>query len=103
MVGFHANLLLDQLGGYTYATIDKVQAAGNLNLRISPPLPSVSINDVGQLEGNSGTSRFVFTVSLSLATSKDVIVHFATADGTATTIANADYGGLIGTATRSVL
>ena len=81
-----------------YATIDQLRLAGNANLKITPPPPVVSIRDVRQLEGNSGTTRFVFTVSLSSATSKEVRVNFATADGTATTIANADYGGLINTA-----
>jgi hypothetical protein len=52
-------------------------------------VPSLSINDVSQAEGNSGTSNFAFTLSLSAAYSQPVSVNFATADGTAT--AGIDY------------
>src|SRR5262249_4772982 len=57
--------------------------------------PSLSINDVTQPEGNSGTTSFVFTVSLSQASGKTVTVNYATADGTAT--AGSDYTAASGT------
>ncbi|MEO7264521.1 MAG: lamin tail domain-containing protein, partial [Ferruginibacter sp.] len=51
----------------------------------------LSINDVSQNEGNSGTSNFNFTVRLSLpAPAGGVTFNIATANGTAT-IANNDY------------
>jgi hypothetical protein len=53
--------------------------------------PSLSINDVSQNEGNSGTTIFTFTVSLSQpAPPGGVTFNVATQDGTATT-ANDDY------------
>ncbi|WNH47040.1 putative Ig domain-containing protein [Xanthomonas hawaiiensis] len=52
--------------------------------------PALSINDVSQNEGNSGTTAFTFTVSLSQpAGTGGVSFDLATADGTAT--AGTDY------------
>ncbi len=51
--------------------------------------PNITINDVSQAEGNTGTSNFNFTVSLSAASGSPVTVNFQTADGTAT--APTDY------------
>ena len=45
--------------------------------------PRVSINSVTKNEGNSGTTPFVFTVSLSPAPSAPVSLSFATANGSA--------------------
>ena len=45
--------------------------------------PRVSINSVTKNEGNSGTTQFVFTVSLSAASSAAVSLNFATANGSA--------------------
>lgn len=61
------------------------------------PLPSLSINDVTVVEGNSGTVNAVFTVTLSAASGQTVQVNFATADGTATQ--PADYTNTSGTLT----
>jgi probable HAF family extracellular repeat protein len=63
-----------------------------------PPVvvpPSVQINDVVQNEGNSGTTAFAFTVSLSSASANEVRVNFATADGLAK--AGDDYNATSGT------
>src|SRR5262249_54355577 len=57
-------------------------------------LPSLSVNDVQVLEGNSGTTQAVFTVTLSAASGQSVSIHYATADGTAT--APSDYQNQIG-------
>ncbi len=51
---------------------------------------AVTIRDMAQVEGNSGTSAFLFTVELSQPTTDTVVVGFATTDGTATR-ANNDY------------
>lgn len=50
----------------------------------------LSINDVTQVEGDSGLSSFVFTVTLDTAVDSGVTVAFSTADGTAT-LADSDY------------
>lgn len=53
--------------------------------------PTISINDVSQAEGNSGTSNFTFTVSLSApAPVGGVSFDINSADGTAT-LADNDY------------
>jgi large repetitive protein len=51
--------------------------------------PTVSIDDRTAAEGNSGTSNFTFTVTLSAASNLPVTVNYATANGTAT--APSDY------------
>jgi hypothetical protein len=61
-------------------------------------LPTLSINDVAVLEGDSGTTSAVFTVGMSAASSQTVSVDYATADNTATT-ANNDYLAASGTLT----
>jgi hypothetical protein len=72
------------------ATISKRRGIGTIQNDDAPPapLPSLAVNDVAQSEGNSGTKTFVFTVTLSAASNKTVIVQYATADGTATTAGN---------------
>ena len=53
-------------------------------------LPTLTVNDVSQAEGNAGTKTFTFTVSLSVPSASDVTFNIATNDGTATTADN-DY------------
>jgi uncharacterized repeat protein (TIGR01451 family) len=60
------------------------------------PLPTLSIDSVTQVEGNSGMSNFVFTVTLTGATEQDVSVKYATADGSADAT---DYSSASGTLT----
>ena len=57
--------------------------------------PRVSINSVTKSEGNSGTTPFVFTVSLSPAPSAPVSLNFATANGSAKS--SEDYTATSGT------
>jgi len=61
------------------------------------PAPSVSINSVSLLEGNTGTRTPTFTLTLSAPSSGSVTVNYATADGTAT--AGSDYTAKSGTVT----
>jgi hypothetical protein len=61
------------------------------------PQPTLSINDVSMLEGDSGTTTMNFTVTLSAASSLTAKVDFATANGTAT--APSDYVANNGTLT----
>lgn len=57
--------------------------------------PDVSISDISQNEGNSGTTDFSFQVSLSSESGQNVSVDFATADGTAN--APVDFNFVSGT------
>src|ERR1051325_7818321 len=57
--------------------------------------PSPPIGDVSQAEGNSGSSSFVFTASLTGLSSQTVTVDWSTADGTA--VAPGEYAAGSGT------
>ncbi len=57
-------------------------------------LPTLSIADASNAEGNSGTTNLVFQVTLSAAINRAVSVAFATAGGTAT--ADSDYASASG-------
>jgi len=59
--------------------------------------PSMSINDVSQNEGNSGSSNMTFTVSLTNPSGSNVTVDYATGDLSAT--AGSDYTTTTGTLT----
>ena len=59
--------------------------------------PSLSIDDVAVVEGNTGTTSAVFTVSLASPSASTVSVAFATADGTA--VNGQDYAAASGTVT----
>ncbi len=59
---------------------------------------TLSIGNVTQYEGNSGTTNMVFTAMLSAAQSQTVTVAYSTADGTATA-ASGDYVAQSGTLT----
>ncbi|MCW5961543.1 MAG: hypothetical protein KIS76_15375, partial [Pyrinomonadaceae bacterium] len=58
-------------------------------------VPTLSINDVSMAEGDSGTTNFVFTVSMSISSASTVTVDYATVDGTA--ISGSDYAATSGT------
>jgi hypothetical protein len=79
------------LTGATNASIIKAVGTGTItNDDPAPATPSLSINDVQQFEGNSGTTSFVFTVTQSAASPLTTTVNFATLDGTAT-VGGSDY------------
>ena len=61
------------------ATIADSQGVGTIN----DPLPTLSISDRTVTEGNTGTVKATFTVSLSAASSQPVSVVYQTASGTA--------------------
>jgi hypothetical protein len=60
--------------------------------------PALSISDVALAEGNLGQTAFVFTVTLSQASSGQVSVRYATANGSATA-GDGDFVGKSGTLT----
>src|SRR5207247_2203857 len=63
------------------------------------PTPSISLNDLSLAEGDSGTTPFIFTVSLSAAGSQTVSANYTTLDNTAH--AGSDYQATNGVVTFS--
>jgi hypothetical protein len=82
-------------GSVTNATIADGQGLGTINNDDNPPL--LSIDSVSQMEGNAGTTTFIFTVTLSGPSYETITVDFSTADGGAT--AGLDYQATSGTLT----
>lgn len=62
------------------------------------PLPSISISDVSDSEGNSGTKKLDFLIILSATSNLSVRLDYATTDGTAT-VSNNDYQPTTGSVT----
>ena len=75
---------LQSSSGHAFGYTDVYFAAVPLS-----PLPHLSIDDASVVEGDSGTSSLVFTVSLSHVSDLPVTVSFQSQDGTA--IAPTDY------------
>jgi hypothetical protein len=83
------------LSGAAGATISDSQGIGTIN---NDDATSLRVNDVSLTEGAAGTSKLAsFTVTLSAASSSNVTVNYATANGTAT--AGSDYTAKSGTLT----
>ncbi|MGV9009922.1 putative Ig domain-containing protein [Brevundimonas sp.] len=74
-----------------------VDAQGRGTIQNDDAAPTLSINDVTLVEGNSGFSNAVFTVTLSAASAQNVTVIYASSNGTAT--AGTDYAAASGTLT----
>lgn len=75
--------------GYSdYASIGNYWLSGNLSVPVQPPtaiLPSLSASDASVVEGNSGgNTSFKLNVNLNTVASQDVVLIYATRDGTAT-------------------
>src|SRR5262249_31968430 len=69
------------LSGATGATLARTQAIGTIVN--DDALPSLTVNNAGVTEGNSGTTPLTFTVSLSNPSYQTITVNYATADNTA--------------------
>jgi hypothetical protein len=80
------------------ATLKSGQSSGQTTINNDDAVPTISIGDVSKAEGNSGNTAFVFQVTLSALSGKQVTVAYATANGTAT-VGNADYVATSGTLT----
>ena len=70
------------------------QATAQLNIFDDEPTPTLRIDDVSVVEGASGTTNALFTVTLSAASSFTVTTNYATANSSATT--PSDYASASG-------
>ena len=68
-------------------TLGNNQATGSII--DDDPLPSLSISDASLVEGNSGTTNLLFTVTLTPVSGQDVSFAYQTANGSA--VAGSDY------------
>jgi hypothetical protein len=80
------------LSGASNGTISDAQGLGTIV--DDDATPTLSIDDVVIVEGNSGTSNAVFTVTLSALSGRNVSVSYTTADGSA--VAPGDYSSSTG-------
>ncbi|MEM8719263.1 MAG: Calx-beta domain-containing protein [Cyanobacteria bacterium P01_G01_bin.39] len=80
----------DELSGITSITIVDNEGIIAPELSVEGLLPEISIDDVEQVEGDTGTTNFEFTVSLSQASELIVTADFFTLDSTAETEALLD-------------
>ncbi len=76
-------------GGIEYGGVD-TSVEKTFTITVNPLLVNISAATAFVNEGNSNTSEYSFTVSLSSASTETVTVNYATADDTATT-ADKDY------------
>jgi chitinase len=83
------------LSGAQGATIADATAVATITDNDAPP--SLTIDDMTVVEGDSGMTEAVFTLHLSKASKQAVTVDFATRDGTA--LAGQDYDAASGTVT----
>jgi chitinase len=77
--------------------VNGVPLGGGGGTNPPPALPTISVADVSMMEGTGGTSKAIFTFTLSTPSTKRVTVAYATANGTA--LAGSDYTAKSGTVT----
>jgi len=87
-----------ELSSPSDATLVDSSATATITNDDAPPALSFESSSVSHLEGNSGTTQYLFTVNLSAASGQPVTVQYQTANGTALTQDN-DYQGTSGTLT----
>ncbi|HEV7763890.1 MAG TPA: Calx-beta domain-containing protein [Thermoanaerobaculia bacterium] len=83
------------LSGATIATI--TTATGTGTIQNDDAAPTLTIDNISQVEGTGGSTNFAFTVTLTGSTAQTVTVGYTTTPGTAT--ASADYTTATGTLT----
>lgn len=69
------------------------RARGRVVIADDDALPTVSVSNVSQVEGNAGIATFAFTVSLSTASGRVVTVDYSLAEGTANLEGTIGAGG----------
>jgi hypothetical protein len=80
------------------ATLEAALSQGEVTIVNDDAQPILSITDVSQTEGNSGSTTYTFTVNLTGSSDRAATVDYATTDGTAT-IADNDYTATSGALT----
>ena len=98
---FTLNVLGDTIDEFSEAlTLTATSKAGVVQLPADPTVVflrnddvKIQVSDASIVEGNTGTPKLAFTVTLSQASSHDVSVNFATADGTAVSTGSSASGG----------
>jgi len=73
------------------ATLGDARGAGTI--RNDDPLPTVSLDDVAQKEGDTGATAFAFTVTRTGETALPVTLFYGTGDGSATA-SDGDYASV---------
>ncbi|MEO1366343.1 MAG: Calx-beta domain-containing protein, partial [Acidobacteriota bacterium] len=86
------------LGAPSNALVTVADGTGVGTIQGGDDSASLAISDVSAVEGDSGTTDFIFLVTLSGGVEQAFTVDFATQDDTATA-ATGDYGGVMGTLT----
>ena len=81
-----------RLGDVTDGVRIGASATAELTIVDNDPTPSLSIDDVSMVEGNGGTTSFVFTVTLTPASGQQVTVMAQTGDDLA--LAPGDYAAV---------
>lgn len=94
---FTLNVTSLSAGGRSVTLASGDDSIGTGTIENDDEAPTVSIADVTLAEGNSSTTAFVFTVTLSSESGQDVVVNYETVSDTAT--AGADYTAASGQAT----
>jgi len=79
----------------TPVNADLARAVGTCTILNDDPVPTVSIGDATLVEGNSGTNNMRFQVRLSARTGLQILVAYASSNGTAQ--AGSDYLPVSGT------
>jgi RHS repeat-associated protein len=90
-------VILTLADGGTNYKLDPVKSTGTVTIADNETKPTISVANISQPEGNSGTTNYGFNLTLSNPSTETVTVKYTTADGTAT--AGSDYTAATGTIT----
>jgi RHS repeat-associated protein len=90
-------VILTLADGGTNYKLDPAKSAGTVTITDNETKPTISIANITQTEGNSGTTNYGFNLTLSNPSTETVTVKYTTSDDTAT--AGSDYTAATGTVT----